>query len=175
MSEDRTRADVREDKPALGGDFVIPVLALAFAAYFFWSIDDLEWEARANGVVIGTVLVALVALQVFVTLRKIMRGAATWGIGALLEPRQVLGARVALLVILTAFVGFLHYTGVTLGLLLMMVSSMWVLGVRAWRILAGMSLLVAAIIYVLFIAILKAKLPHGPVENLLALIPGLGG
>ncbi len=175
MSEEQTRGDTRDEKPALGGDFVIPVLALAFAAYFFWSIDDLEWEARANGTVIGSVLIGLVALQLFNSVRKIMRGDATWRLGDLINPREVLGKRILLLVILAAFVGFLEFTGATLGLLLMMLASMWLLGVRDWRVLSGVSIIVAALIYVLFIAILKAKLPHGPLEKLLALIPGLGG
>ncbi len=43
-------------KKALGADLVIPALALSFAAYFFVSIADLAWEAKANGVVIGGIL-----------------------------------------------------------------------------------------------------------------------
>ena len=51
-------------KKALGADLVIPALALGFATYFFVSIADLAWEAKANGVVIGGILVALIVLQV---------------------------------------------------------------------------------------------------------------
>ena len=51
-------------KAPAGADLVIPLLALGFAAYFFWSIADLAWEAKANGVIIGSILVALVLLQV---------------------------------------------------------------------------------------------------------------
>ena len=40
-------------KPPLGADLVIPALALGFAVYFFVSIADLAWEAKANGMVIG--------------------------------------------------------------------------------------------------------------------------
>jgi hypothetical protein len=162
-------------KPGLGGDLVIPVLALAFAGYFFWSIDDLEWEARANGTVIGTILVALVVLQVGITLWKIMQGQGSLGVGRLLDPRDVLGKRIALTAILCLFVGLLNYTGATLGLFVMMVVSMWLLGVRDWRALVGISTIVAGVVYVLFILLLKAKLPQGPAEKLLALIPGLGG
>ena len=50
-------------KKALGADLVIPALALGFAAYFFVSIADLAWEAKANGVVIGGILVALIVIQ----------------------------------------------------------------------------------------------------------------
>ena len=51
-------------KKALGADLVIPALALGFAVYFFVSIADLAWEAKANGVVIGGVLVVLILVQV---------------------------------------------------------------------------------------------------------------
>jgi hypothetical protein len=37
-------------KAPLGADLVIPALALGFAIYFFFSIADLVWEAKANGV-----------------------------------------------------------------------------------------------------------------------------
>ena len=50
-------------KAPLGADLVIPALALGFAVYFFFSIADLAWEAKANGVLIGTVLVSLIAIQ----------------------------------------------------------------------------------------------------------------
>ena len=47
----------------LGADLVIPALALGFAAYFFVSIADLAWEAKANGMVIGGILVLLIAIS----------------------------------------------------------------------------------------------------------------
>ena len=45
---------------SVGADAVIPALAAAFAAYFFVDIADLAWEAKANGVLIGTILVVLI-------------------------------------------------------------------------------------------------------------------
>ena len=35
-------------KKPLGADLIIPALALGFAAYFFVSIADLAWEAKAS-------------------------------------------------------------------------------------------------------------------------------
>lgn len=175
MTDERPRDDAHGRKHAVGGDLIIPAMAVGFAAYFFWSIDDLEWEARANGTVIGAILIALVVLQVFASVRAVVRGEATLGLGSVLEPEGVLGRRLALLFLLAAFVGLLPWTGATLGILVMMLLSMLLLGVRDWRILVGVSGLVAITIYVLFIAILKAKLPHGPLEKLLAMLSGLGG
>jgi hypothetical protein len=62
---------------AAGADLVIPALALAFALYFFWSITGLAWEASANGVVIGTVLLLLIGIQLVRIGLKVRSGQAT--------------------------------------------------------------------------------------------------
>ena len=67
-------------KSPRGADLVIPALALGFAAYFFYSIADLAWEAKANGVVIGGVLVTLIAIQVVRTALEVARGKAHHGV-----------------------------------------------------------------------------------------------
>ena len=175
MSDEAKPESAPARKSAVGGDLVIPALALAFAGYFFWSIYDLEWEARANGTVIGTILIALVVLQFGVTGLQLLGGEGTIGLGRLVQPRNVLGKRIVLMLLLCAFVGLLDYTGATLGLFAMMALSMLLLGVRDWRVLFAVSFLVAGVVYFLFIVLLQAKLPRGPVEKLLALMPGLGG
>jgi hypothetical protein len=162
-----------ERKEGVGGDLVIPLLALGFAAYFFVSISGLQWEARANGTVIGVVLVALSAIQILRSFLLVHWGAASLRPGPVIAPRKVLGRRLALLAILAAFVSCIEWTGTTLGLALMMLASMWVMGVRVWRWLALVSLGVAAIVCGLFIFALGTRLPAGPVEQ--ALAAWLGG
>ena len=51
-------------KKPLGADLVIPALALGFAAYFFVSIADLAWEAKANGRDDRGIMVGLIALTI---------------------------------------------------------------------------------------------------------------
>jgi hypothetical protein len=162
-----------ERSEGAGGDLVIPLLALGFAAYFFVSISGLQWEARANGTVIGVVLVVLSAIQILRTFLLVRWGAASLGPGPLIAPRGVLGRRLALIAILTAFVWCIEWTGTTLGLALMMLASMWVMGVRDWRWLALVSTGVAAVVCGLFIFALGTRLPAGPVER--ALAAWLGG
>ncbi|HEY9529913.1 MAG TPA: hypothetical protein VIQ55_00890, partial [Burkholderiales bacterium] len=58
----------------LGADLVIPLLGLGFAAYFFVDIADLGWEAKANGVLIGAILVFLIAVQLARMGRQFARG-----------------------------------------------------------------------------------------------------
>ena len=151
-------------KTALGADLVIPALALAFAAYFFFSIADLAWEAKANGVVIGAVLVVLILVQVSRIGSRIMRGDAGFGMHALLDPRDALRKRIGMTLITIAFIATLQWLGVTLGILLALFASLWIMGVRSRAALAIVPLAVAAAIYLLFVALLQTDIPHGPIE-----------
>ncbi len=157
-----------ERKTPLGADLVIPALALAFAAYFFVSIDELSWEAKANGVIIGWLLVGLIAVQLVRMGIRLARGEASLRFDRLWLPRAAFGQRVALVLITVAFIASIKFAGVTLALLLAMPASLHVLGVRRWTVILAISASVAAAVYVLFIAVLGAAFPHGPIEHLLA-------
>ena len=154
-------------KQAQGADLIIPALALAFAVYFFVSIADLAWEAKANGVVIGSALVVLVLIQLVRIGIRIARGRASFGFQALLEPRDALVKRVGLVGVTIAFIGTLHWLGLTLGLLLALYASLWLMGARG-KALYIIPVVVAALAYLLFVALLHTDIPHGPIEKLLS-------
>jgi hypothetical protein len=155
-------------KRALGADLVIPLLAAAFAAYFFWSIADLGWEAKANGVLIGTVLIGLIVVQLVRIARQLARGEGQLRMDPLWLPREVLGKRIGMVVITVAFIAALDWLGLTLSLFVAMALALAVMGVRRPARLLGVSGAVAATAYLLFIAILDSAFPHGPIERLLA-------
>jgi hypothetical protein len=157
-----------EPRPPAGADLVIPLLALGFAAYFYVSIRDLAWEAKANGLMIGAVLVPLALFQVVRILAAVVRGRAGLGIDPLLQPREALGKRIALVAVCVAFIATLKWLGLTLGLLLGMLAALWAMGVRRRGVLAGISVAVAAAAYALFILALDSEFPHGPIERGLA-------
>jgi hypothetical protein len=152
-------------KSPLGADLVIPVLALGFAAYFFVSIADLAWEAKANGVVIGGVLVVLIAIQVARIAIQLARRQASLGFGPLWEPRDALAKRAGLVIVTIAFIATLKWLGLTLGLFLALFAALWIMGARG-KALALIPLVVAAAAYLLFIALLHSDIPHGPIEML---------
>lgn len=155
-------------KAPLGADLVIPLLALGFAGYFFWSIADLAWEAKANGVVIGAALVALVALQLVLIAVQVAKGKGNLRADPLWQPSDVLGKRVGMVLVTVAFIAALQLLGLTLSLLLAMAAALVVMGVRKLSTVLWISLAVAAAAYVLFIAILDSSFPHGPIEKLLS-------
>ena len=163
--------DLPPGRGPAGADLVIPALALAFAGYFFVSIAELGWEAKSNGVIIGTILVALVAIQVARTGMQVARGRASLAFDVLLQPRDIFVKRVGLVAITVAFIFTLHWLGLTLGLFLGLLASLYLLEVRNPKILLGVSFVTSALVYILFIAVLDSAFPHGPVENLLAAVP----
>jgi hypothetical protein len=155
-------------KAPLGADLVIPVLALGFASYFFWSIADLVWEAKANGVVIGSLLVGLVALQMARIAIRVAKGQGDLRTDPLWQPREVLFKRIGMVAVTVAFIGLLQLLGLTLSLLVAMAAALALMGVRKISTVLAISLSVAAAAYVLFIAVLDSAFPHGPIEQLLA-------
>ena len=155
-------------KAPLGADLVIPALALGFSAYFFLSIADLAWEAKANGVLIGVILVGLIAVQLVRMGTRLARGEGDLRADPLWLPRDAFGKRIAMVVLTVAFIAALEWLGLTLSLLLAMLAALYVMGVRKLSALLWVSFGVAAAAYLLFIVTLDSAFPHGPIERLLA-------
>lgn len=155
---------------SLGADLVVPALAVAFAAYFLVSTKDLVWEAKANGVIIGVALLLLVAVQVGKIVLQRIRGGGELGFDALWRPRDLALKRLAMVAITAAFIGLLPWLGLTLSLWLGMLAQLWVTGVRRRAILVWLPLATAAACYLLFIVVIKAEFPHGPVERVLGML-----
>jgi hypothetical protein len=153
-------------KAPLGADLVIPALALAFAIYFFWSIADLAWEAKANGIVIGVALIALVVIQVARIALAVARGQGDLRTDPLWQPREVLRKRIGMVAVTVAFILLLQVLGLTLSLFTSMAAALWLMGVRRVPVILGISFGVAAAAYLLFIAVLDAGFPHGVIEKL---------
>ena len=154
-------------KQRLGADLVIPALALGFAAYFFVSIADLAWEAKANGVVIGGILVGLIAIQLVRVAVRVLKAEANLRFNPLWEPREALGKRVGMVLVTVAFIATLKWFGLTLGLLLALLAALWIMGVRG-KLLVILPVAVALAAYLLFVVLLQSDIPHGPIERLLS-------
>lgn len=160
-------------RPPLGADLVIPALALGFAVYFFVSIADLAWEAKANGVLIGGILVGLIGIQLVRIGVRVVTGEADLGLAPLWQPREVLPKRLGLLLLVVAFIVAIRWLGLTLALYLALTAGLYLMGVRKPAPLALVPLVVAAAAYALFIAALDSDLPRGPIEDFLAtVLPG---
>ena len=154
----------------LGADLVIPLIALAFVAYFFVDIRGLEWEAAANGVIIGTALVALIAAQIARIAWQVAKKRATLSTRPLWEPREVMGKRLGMVAVTIAFIVTLPWMGLTLGLFVWLAAALWIMGIRRPGRLAAIAGAVAVSAYLLVILALDSDFPHGPVEKAVAAV-----
>ena len=152
---------------ALGAEFVMPAIALAFAIYFLVSTADLQWEAKANGVIIGGLLVVLLVVQFVRSGIAYARGHADFSFGTLLRPYDVLAKRLGMLAITIALVATVPWLGLGLGLFLSLSIALIMMGVRGYGHALLVAFLIALTCSVLFTVVLDSGLPRGPVEHLL--------
>lgn len=158
----------RSDEPRpVGGDLILPLAGLVFTIYYFVTIWDLTWEAQVNGFFVGSVLIVLILIYLARTARDVISGRATLGLGGLARPLEVQVKRGALLLLSIAFIWLLQWLGFTLATGLFLFAALYVLGVRDRRQLIGLPLALSLGGYVLFIALLQTRFPHGIVERLL--------
>jgi hypothetical protein len=159
-------------RAALGADLIIPLLACGLAAYYFGSTVDLVWEAKATGLFVGSILVALCIVQFARIGRQITAGRAYLGLGDLIARTEFNRQRAGLLGLATLFVITLPWVGTTLGLFLVLMASMRLLGVRSARALVGIAAVTAAVVHLLLITLLDSRLPQGVLPPLLAALSG---
>jgi hypothetical protein len=160
-------------RPRAGQELIIPALAVGFTAYYFWTVQELAWEAKANGIVIGGILMVLVALLLIRIGLRVARGEATLGV-TLHGDRETDRARLALMAIMVAFLVALPFLGTTIALALMLFASMWLLGARHWPTLIGVSLITPLLVWATLIVGLGTRFPAGPFEHAMAALTGLG-
>jgi hypothetical protein len=102
-------------------------------------------------------------------------GMGQFTFGDLFESSIYNRQRMALVALLIVFILTIQWLGTTLGLLLLMLASLWVMGVTSSKQLIGISVTSAAVVYLLFIFLLNSRMPRGIIENSLAtILPPLG-
>jgi len=169
MDEDRSSQGRR--RRAIGGDLIIPIAAVAFTLYYFSTIMASPWEAQVNAFFVGSILIALVAIQLVRVGRMLFRGEADLGLGELIRPLAILPKRLLLLALTIGYVVVIQWLGFTLTTFLFLASAMLLLndGRRPGFIL-GLAATLALAGYFLFIVAFQTRFPMGPVEHLLGAV-----
>lgn len=159
----------RGPKRQIGGELIIPVLALGFTGYYFSTIIDSPWTAQVNAFLVGSILVALVLAFLVICIRELVRGRATLGASDLFEPRRLIPKRAGFIGLTLAYLVVLTWLGFTLATFLFLAGSMLLLGGGRRPVLCLiLSTVMAGIGYAAFIALFETRLPKGPIEDLLA-------
>ena len=159
-------------EPAAGGrsrgaELIIPLCALVFTLYYFYSISDAPWTAKVSTYLIGGILILLVGVFVLRCGLSAAREGGGFGFSALLSPPHLLPQRIALVALTVGYVYALEYGGFTLSTFVYLYIAMLCLGGRrvAWTGLA-LSALYALGGYLLFIVAFDTRFPRGGFEVL---------
>jgi len=157
----------KKEKKAKGDELIFPLMALAFAIYYLYTIVDLSWEAKINGVLVGSILIFLIAVFLFKTALERWRGKISLKLKTFVFNSSAHLTRVWFLLLAIAYVIMIPWVGFTLTTFGYLVAAMLLLGVRSPVRLFAVSLALSVFGYLFFITLLKTRLPSGPVERLI--------
>lgn len=157
----------KKEKKARGDELVFPLMALAFAFYYLYTIVDLSWEAKINGVLVGSILIFLIAVFLIRTAMDRWQGKISLKLKIFVFKSRPQWTRVWFLLLAVAYVVAIPWGGFTLTTFGYLVAAMLLLGVRSPLRLFGLSLVLSVSGYLFFITLLDTRFPAGPVERLI--------
>lgn len=167
MSNDPDRGN--PEKKHIGGDLVIPAIALAFTVYYFTTIWNSPWTAQVSAFFIGSILTALIVAFLGYSAVSLKSGTVDLGFQRLTEPLAFIPRRIALFALTLGFILFLPYGGFTLTTFLFLSGAMLVLSRGAkWKFILVLSAVLAIGGYFLFVYAFEVRFPRGPIEMLMA-------
>jgi hypothetical protein len=156
------------EKRQMGGELIIPALALVFTVYYISTVIDSPWTAQLNAFMVGSVLIFLVLLFFGYTAREVLQGRATLGASNLFAPYEILPKRLGFMALSLGYLLVMPWLGFTLTTFLFMAGSMMLLGgARRPVTYLVAAVIMAVIAYVVFIMLFQKRFPKGPVEYLL--------
>lgn len=167
------------EKQSLGGDLIIPIAAIAFTLYYFYSIIDTPWTAQVSAFFNGSILLLLCAIFLVGVAVKRVRGEGTFRFDTLLTPIEVAPKRVALFVLTVAYVLCIDWTGFTITTFLFLVLGMlllsgWDRGNKIFVVVLSAVLAIGG--YLLFVVAFERHFPKGPFEHAFeAVLKAAGG
>ncbi len=155
-------------KRQLGGESVIPALAIAFTLYFFSTIWNSPWTAQVSTFLIGGILLLVCAIF-FVQAGLVLRsGQGNLGFGNLITREDISSGRVGLFATTVGYCILIDHLGFTLTTFLFLSSSMFILS--RGRNAAFISLISAAMAlagWAVFIWAFDTRFPRGWFENMM--------
>lgn len=165
--QDETEAG-QPRKRALGAELVIPVAALLFTLYYFYTIVGAPWTAQASAFFIGSILIVLVLIFIGLTFRWVAKGEGDWSFRTLFEPHNYVALRLGLFALTVGFIVVISFLGFTITTFLFLFFSMLLLN-HGRRIKLSLSLATILSVggYLLFIVAFDTSFPEGPFETLM--------
>jgi hypothetical protein len=173
MSQQEPGSGPEAPRTPLGADFLIPAFAVGLTAYYFVSTTELVWEAKATGIVIGLVLLALCVAVVAKLGLRIGSGRGSLSLDGLFTRDAFDRQRLGLILMLAVYIVTIHWVGATVGLFFLLIGAMRLMGVTSWRMLIAIALVSSVFVHLTLITLLDGRLPRGwLLERISATIAG---
>lgn len=163
-----SQASSRRAGRPIGGELIIPVAAILFTLYYFWTIRDSPWTAQVSAFFVGAILLALCLVFIGRRLYQARKGTAHFGIGDLVSRADITSGRLAVFAFAILYIYLIQWGGFTLTTFAFLALSMAVLNKgRRLGLIALVSLAMVLGGYLLFIVAFDTRFPHGPFEVLM--------
>ncbi len=120
-------SDPHKPPRQIGGELVVPILAVGFTLYFFSTIWNSPWTAQVSAFLIGGILLFVCSLFFIRCAFWLSRGEGSLGFSNLFTIDDVRTGRIGLLVTTIAYVAFIDTLGFTLMTFLFLAISMLIL------------------------------------------------
>lgn len=167
---------IKVERPRqLGGELIIPGMAIAFTLYYFSTIWNSPWTAQVSAFTVGGVLLIVCAIFVVRCVVWLRRGQGELGFGNIVGIDDLRTGRIWLFGATLGFCLLIEPLGFTLAAFIFLSVSMLILArgrrpVFIVALSAGISLLGWAV----FIAVFDTRFPRGWFEVTMKSVMGNG-
>ncbi len=159
-------SDPHKPPRQIGGELVIPILAVGFTLYFFSTIWNSPWTAQVSAFLIGGILLFVCSLFFIRCAFWLSRGEGSLGFSNLFTIDDVRTGRIGLLVTTIAYVAFIDTLGFTLMTFLFLAISMLILAKgKNPRFITMVSATMALTGWAVFIWAFDTRFPRGWFET----------
>ena len=152
-------------KKHIGGELVIPGLALAFTLYYFTTIIDVPWTAQVSAFFVGSILIVCIIVFAVRSFIQVGRGEADLSLAPLLAPVNYIPKRLILLALTIGYIFFIQWGGFTLTSFVFLCLSMLTLNDgRRKGLIVALSAVLSLSGWLLFVVAFETRFPEGPFE-----------
>ncbi len=153
-------------KRQLGGELVIPALAIAFTLYFFSTIWNSPWTAQVSAFLVGGILLFVCAIFLVRVALMLRSGQGTLGFGNLFTREDIRSGRIGLFATTIGYCVLIDRLGFTLTTFLFLSISMYVLSKgRNVGFITLISAIMALAGWAVFIWAFDTRFPRGWFET----------
>ena len=159
------------DPMSVGSELIIPIAAILFTFYYFYTIVDAPWTAQVAAFIVGSILVLLVILFAIKSIKTLRTGKGALNFDSLIRPKSYVPKRLGLLALTISYIFVVPSLGFTITTFLFLSLAMLLLGSGKKKYLVfSLSAILSLGGYLLFIVVFKTRFPAGPFEILMKVL-----